>query len=107
MGPERAHDDLDAGSEELPKLTWVGRLHGTLAGRPMEFEADGRSGTLRLSGLACARRARSAWPRVGPVLTRALDHAGLELYGRIGRLPALRIAPRPGLLARILLPGPA
>lgn len=86
-------------------MTWVGRLDGTVDGRPFAFLAEGQDGLLRLGGFALAWQLRRLWPQVGTAASGFLARSGLELRAKVAFLPALRVAPRPFFALRWLLPG--
>jgi hypothetical protein len=81
----------------------VGRLEGTLNGRPMTLIADGSSALLRLPGILGILTLRRCAVQLRGVLAR-LPGIGVDLRVKAGFLPAFTVIPRASFLARLLVP---
>lgn len=105
MGAARHAEDSDARRGIGPKLTVTGRLHGTLFGRPVAIEANGRDFLLAVPGLRTAwRLRRSASSGLLPVLRKLREH-GFALRVRIGRRLTLDVLPEAHIAIRLFAPG--
>ena len=104
VDPHGHHQDPHEGHGSTPKLILVGRLSGTLNGRPWSFDASGSEIMLRLSGLgsaiAAARLVRAMPSRVFSIAER-LDGV---VRAQVGSWPAVEVLPRPSFMARLFVP---
>ena len=89
MGFERQHEDSNQRPIQPPKLILVGRLAGTLDGRPWSLESDGALLSIAVADIASLlkmrRMARLSYGRFKPVVF-TLD---TRVRFKCGRLPAL------------------
>ena len=104
MGAERFDDDSYPRYEQQPKLILVGRIVGTVDGRPWTIGGDGRVLTLELSSLSVAFVFRSTFSRLPSDVLRALSVVEVPLRVRVGSLPAVTIGQR-SFLRRFLVGG--
>ncbi len=103
MGVERHGEDPYEGPRCSPKLILVGRIAGTVDGRPWLLSGDERALTLELPTLSVALKLRSTFSRLPAGLTRVSSMIKVPLKVRVGRLPAVTFGPQSFLL-RLLLP---
>jgi len=82
----------------------TGRLRGTLFGRPVEIEADGRELLVRIADLRSAWWLRRSVSTSMVPLLRTLRRSGLALRMRIGSRLAVNVLPTPGFALRMLVP---
>ncbi|NCX99698.1 MAG: hypothetical protein EBX35_14275 [Planctomycetia bacterium] len=82
----------------------AGRLTGTLDGRPVVIEADGRGLTLVAATLRTAWATRSLLDAVLPAL-RVLKTLGVPLRVSVAGIVTVAVLPSPSLLARLAAPG--
>lgn len=104
MGLERHCEDPHEGSRWSPKLTLVGRIAGTVDGRPWFLSGDERVATLLLPSLSVALKLRSTLLQLPGDVMRVSSMIQSPLRVRIGRLPTVTLGPR-SLLRRFLLRG--
>lgn len=82
----------------------TGRLTGTVLGRPVQIDAEGRELLLGVSSLRSAwRLRRSASANMVPILRRLRDH-GFRLRIGIGDRFSLELFPKAHFALRILAP---
>lgn len=103
MGLGRHGEDSHEGSGWSPKLTLVGRVAGTVDGRPWFLTGGERVLTLELPTLSVALKLRTALSRLS-AFSRLRDMMSSPIKVRVGRLPAVTIGSR-SILMRLLLPG--
>lgn len=82
----------------------VGRIAGTVDGRPWLFSGDERAVTLELPSLSVALKLRGTFLQLPGDVMRVSSMIQTPLRVRIGRLPTLTLGPR-SLLRRFLLRG--
>ena len=104
MGSDWYAEDPHSGFGLKPKLMMTGRLQGTVLGRSVEIEANGREIVLRVSNLKSAWAMRRIVSSATTCVLRALRDHGLRLKLRIGTRIALELLPRPSLVMRLLVP---
>ena len=89
MGLERGHEDSYHRPIQPPKLILVGRLAGTLDGRPWSLDSDGASLSISVAGISSLLKMR----RIARVYHHRLKPEVFTLDTRVrfkcGRLPAL------------------
>jgi hypothetical protein len=99
MDAQRHSEDSHQGQWFSPKLMLVGRLHGTIDGRPWDLLASDQSLLLRLADLTSARKlhpllvvlqqgVQSGRAPFRPPLFNGY-HGAVRI--KIGRLPAVRV----------------
>lgn len=94
MGPGRLSQDPHVGRRYRPKLTLVGRLAGTLNGRPWSSEMSGSKVTLRLADLSQVRLVHRIWSSASRT-SGLMPLEGLVVHVRVGSYLRFRIIPRP------------
>lgn len=104
MGLERHVEDPHKGPGYSPKLTLVGRIAGTVDGRPWLLSGDERAVTLELPSLSVALKLRSTLLQLPSDVVRGSSMIQTPLRVRIGRLPAVTLGPR-SFLRRFLFRG--
>ena len=82
----------------------TGRLQGTVHGRSIEIEADGRELVLRVPDLKSAWAMRRSVSSATTCVLRALRDHGLSLRLWLGTRLAFELLPRPNLAMRLLVP---
>jgi hypothetical protein len=82
----------------------TGRLQGTVHGRSVEIEADGRELLLRVPDLKSAWAMRRSVSSATTWFLRALRNHGLCLRLCIGTRLAFELLPRPNLAMRLFVP---
>ena len=89
MGFERGHEDSNQRPIQPPKLILVGRLAGTLDGRPWSLDSDGALLSIEVADIASLLKMR----RIARVYHHRLKPEVFTLDTRVrfkcGRLPAL------------------
>ena len=89
MGLERGHEDSYQRPIQPPKLILVGRLAGTLDGRPWSLDSDGASLSIAVAGISSLLKMR----RIARLYYRRFKPAVFTLDTRVrfkcGSLPAL------------------
>ncbi len=83
----------------------AGRLDGSVDGRPITLTTEGATATLALDSLSSAWRARRSLAAVGPLLRRAHELFGIQTRARVPGLGTIHVAPRRGLLGRLMARG--
>lgn len=104
MGAPWDPQDPHAGHGQLPKLILAGRLTGSFAGSPVVIEAGDSGLIAEFGSFTSAWAARRTTAPLMPVL-RSLQRLGVPLAVRIAGLVSFDVLPRPGPIARLLLPG--
>ena len=83
MGPDRHGEDPHEGPGQSPKLIVVGRLAGTLDGRPWSLEAAEQTLTFKLAGLtsllAVRRSVKQLLRRVAPAIPSLKGRVRMKL----------------------------
>jgi hypothetical protein len=104
LGLERHGKDPDEGSRCSPKLTLVGRITGTVNGRPWSVSGDGEVVAVEMPDLATAFKFRRAMLLLPPGPSKLLSGIVVPLRLHIGRWPGISIGPRSLLRSVILAP---
>ena len=86
-----------------PKVIWVGRLVGSVNGRPMAITARDEKAIIELSSLRSAIALRRIWRSVEP-LVQNLASWGLGTSIKLPGLPMFNVAPQPSWVLRWALP---
>lgn len=93
MAGQRTSEDSHEGSEPEPKLIVVGRLQGTVEGRPYAVEAEGQEIVLKLDGI----RVLLPLLRVARALVQGTQWFDWDRVPRIkvciGKFPAISVTP--------------
>ena len=91
MARQRSGEDPNEGRLAKPKLTVVGRLQGTVEGRPFDVQAEGQGLALSLDGLGSVphvlRAARLLLPGAAGIDYQLLPPVKVRLRG----LPAVTV----------------
>jgi hypothetical protein len=80
----------------------VGRIDGTVNGRPTSIKADGECVTLQLSGLTTAWALRKCAPHLR-LLMSWIDQGNLRLRVQLPGFAAFQLLPSTSIVARLLL----
>ncbi len=99
MDLQRHDEDHHERWDPWPKITLAGRLDGTLDGQALAITADGCDVVVRFDRIGQVWRWRHVLGRLAPQLKRL---RGVRVIARIGRLPAINLAPSPNVLTRWL-----
>ena len=78
----------------------VGRIDGSIDGRPIQVHADGHSLTVRLSSLRTIARMRDVWAPLRTMLDVLGDRSKMRITVRVPWLPAVDVHPRPSAVVR-------
>jgi hypothetical protein len=62
---------------------------------------------VRLAGIGSALAARRCWRAFSPLVDALSSADGFAVHVRVGVWPAVKVAPRPSVVARMFLPSPA
>lgn len=104
MDPDGHDENPYQGTGQGPKLILVGRLEGSVDGRPVSIVANERDIAVAC-GITSLFSLRAAWRSFGPSLKPFLEQAGLRLLASAGWLGHLEVSPNPSVLVRLMLLG--
>lgn len=94
MGSERHDEDPHEGPRHPPKLTLVGRLDGTLDGRPWSLEAEEGIVAFTVAGLTSLLIARRALRQRHRVLSPLVSSLDAQFRINCGRWPSVTLSTR-------------
>ena len=96
----------NTGRVEQPKLIVVGRMEGSVFGRPVTIDASGREISVHLPSLAVAWRLRPfAGELIRPISTiSTLRGNGITLRVKVANWPSVQIFPNPSPGLRFMIP---
>lgn len=104
MDPQRDHQDSDYGIGATPKLTWAGRIDGTVDGWPVRLVARARTLVLEVGGWRTLLAIRRCWRSIIARLPPSLARPGIRVLVRVRWLGSVEVHPNPPAWVRMLLP---
>ncbi len=102
MGSERHDEDSHKGPWHPPKLTLVGRLEGTLDGRPWSLEAEKGDLALTVAGLASLLSVRRLLRQRHRVLSPLISSLDARAHIKCGRWPSVSLSTRSPLFSLLV-----
>lgn len=102
MGTQWDYEDPHCGPGQTPKLTLVGRLEGSLDGRPVSLVGENRDLTLRADDFRTLLTLRRWGNSASRPLFAALARADLRIFVRFGRIGAVEVFPNPTPLVGLI-----
>lgn len=104
MGFEWHDEDPHGRSWAPPKLTLVGRLDATLAGRPLTLEGDDRNLIVDVAHIRPWLKLRRAWTPLSNHFRRWLDCFGIRLLVRFRWFGSVELLPNPPYWIGLVFP---
>ncbi|MGB0768620.1 MAG: hypothetical protein ACPGYV_13045 [Phycisphaeraceae bacterium] len=83
----------------------VGRLTGSVDGRPIEINAEGGRVVVMLSSVGSAWRLRRTWPAVKRLFDSVAPFYGVAIFVSAPKLPTMELSPRRSWWVNLFLPG--
>lgn len=104
MGFERGAEDQHDGSGPSPKLILVGRLIGSIDGRPVSLDAENRELTLAVDKLRMLLILRRTWKLSLLPLRSLFERLGVRVLVRSRWFGLTEVFPNPNFLISFLIP---